>query len=159
LKKVVIAIVLILLALGGYYYFSRSKGAVGVPGTGGIQKFSTLKAAIDLGVPLKCSYSVNGNEYEGYVKGKQWRGKIKTAEGQVGEVIMKDNCMWSWGNQEKQGMKTCFEETEDGDVWDQDTTVGIEYNCMPAAVTDAEFTPPADIQFMDLDQMMQQYGQ
>ena len=111
---------------------------------------------------MKCTYKVEGYEYEGYIKGEKWRGKVKTADGKTGEVIMKDNCMWSWEEGVDQGMKTCFEETEGDDYWgggDSTTeTPDIDYNCAPTAVTDSKFNPPSNVNFMDLDQLMQ-YGQ
>ena len=127
--------------------------------------FSALKAAVDLGVPLKCSYQVDGNSYEGYVKGKQWRGMMSMADGKVGEVIVKDNCSWSWQQGDSQGSKYCFEPTEPvegeetpGDVWEQteDEENPVEYHCEPALVTDDKFTPPANIQFADMNQVMNQ---
>ena len=112
---------------------------------------------------MKCTYTVEGNEYESYIKGENYRGKIKTAEGKTGEVIIKDNCMWTWSEEEVQGIKTCFEvsDPETPDVWEQPQgAVGtnMTYTCLPAAVTDAEFTPPSNIEFMDLDAMMEGLG-
>lgn len=128
----------------------------------------TLQAAVALGVPMKCTYTVEGMEVEGLIKGKQYRGKMKNQQGQMGEVIMKDNCMWTWGEaagQGVQGVKMCFDPEEGKDIWDPESwdeaeTEGaqppdVEYRCNPAVVTDAQFQPPANIEFMDLDQMMQ----
>jgi len=42
-------------------------------------------------------------------------------------------------------------------MWDQSqegTTMDLDYKCRPAAITDAKFVPPSDVQFMDLDDMM-----
>jgi hypothetical protein len=117
--------------------------------------FKALKAAIELGIPLKCSYKINNVSYEGYVKGKQWRGKINTGQGMVGEIIMKDNCLYSWEEGKTQGMKTCF----DKDVWDTNQQGGdqnIEYICAPALVDDSQFVPPTNINFQDLSQLEQQ---
>ena len=66
---------------------------------------------------MKCTYKVEGNEYESFIKGENYRGKIKTAEGKTGEVIMKNNCMWTWTVEEAQGIKTCFEESDTGDTY------------------------------------------
>ena len=87
---------------------------------------------------------------------------MKTAEGKVGEIIIRDNCMWTWTAEEAQGMKTCFEETgpETTDVWEQPqgTTPDMAYTCLPTAVTDAKFTPPSNVNFMDLDAMKEGFG-
>jgi hypothetical protein len=125
----------------------------------------TLKEAISRGVAMKCTYQVEGSEYEGYVKGNNYRGKVQTAEGETGEVIVKDNCMWSWSENQAQGVKTCIQETdaedESEDIWDQpDSSVdtSVNYRCVPATVTDAMFTPPTNIEFMDVDAMMENFG-
>lgn len=147
----------------------RSQGAGSQSSGQGQGPFSgTLQAAVALGVPMKCTYSVEGTEVEGWIKGKQYRGKIKNQQGQMGEVLMKDNCMWTWGEaagQGVQGVKMCFDPEENKDLWDfeswdESETEGakppdVEYHCNPAVVTDAQFQPPANVEFVDLDQMMQ----
>lgn len=124
----------------------------------------SLKEAIGMGVAMKCTYEVEGNEYEGYIKGKNYRGKMVNAEGQTGEVIVKENCMWSWSENQAQGVKTCIAdedmEEEGGDIWDQPDTVdtSVNYKCLPTTVSDSMFTPPSDIQFLDIDEMMKNFG-
>jgi len=171
--KKVLPIVLVLVAiLGGVYLLKGSGGTGGTGGTGGVGKSDlftgSFEAAVKLGVPMKCTYKVEGNEYEGYVKGKNYRGMIKGADGSIGEVIMKDDCIWTWSQDEAQGIKTCLDSTdmeegeEDVDIWSQpqgSTAMDMEYNCLPAAITDAKFTPPSDIEFLDLEAMMQGFGQ
>ena len=125
----------------------------------------TLQAAVALGVPMKCTYTVEGTEVEGWIKGKQYRGKIKDQQGQMGEMLMKDSCMWTWDETKGQGVKICFDPEENKDIWEPGTweateTDGaqppdVEYHCNPAVVTDALFQPPTNIEFTDLDQMMQ----
>jgi len=114
----------------------------------------TLMDAIKLGVGMKCTYEVEGNEYEGYIKGEQYKGKMKTTEGKEAEVIVKDNCMWTWAENETQGMKICFEEseTESTNIWDQPQGAmgtDMNYKCLPAAITDAQFDPPSNIEFIN----------
>lgn len=164
LKKLLpIIVVLVVIAAGAY--FLTQKKSQSLPG-GESETFSgTLQSAIALGVPLKCSYTVEGNEYEGLVKGENYRGKIKSAQGQISEVIVKDNCIWTWSESEAQGIKTCVEEseveTESGDIWSQSEAAGtadVTYTCLPAAVDDTQFEPPAGIEFTDLNSMLQQYG-
>lgn len=131
------------------------------------EKFTgTLKEAVALGVGMKCTYNVEGNEYAGYVKGENYRGSMKNVEGQVGEVIVKDNCMWTWSEDQVQGVKMCFEETEAAEtesvsIWDREevgAAAEVAYSCMPYAVSDSQFTPPSDVQFMDMESIMEGYG-
>ena len=120
--------------------------------------FSALTAAIELGIPLRCSYTIGNTEVQGYVKGDQWRGKIRQeGEEGVAEVIMKDDCMWSWAERDERGMKMCFD-TEDGEsMWNQDeiTDTGVQYICEPAAVNDDLFDPPSEVTFTDVWDMME----
>jgi hypothetical protein len=156
---IIVGAVLVVGLLGVYMVFGRGGGAVpGVPGTGGDQPFSgTLKAAVAMGVPMKCTYTVEGAEYEGYIKGEQYMGKVKVGD-KMGSVIVKDNCMWSWEEGATQGVKLCFEPEEGSEetIWDSSDTaeLNMSYTCRPAAVTDSQFEPPNDVQFMDLDSMM-----
>jgi len=158
LKKILPVLVILAIAAGAYFFLGSKGGAgISVPGVSKSYTAKGLKAVIDLGIPMKCSYRVGDMEYEGYVKGQQWRGHIQLPNGNQAEIIFKDNCMWSW-DAKKQGTKMCFEPTEEGEtIWDepqQGTTMDLDYQCRPAAITDAKFVPPTDVNFMDLDQMM-----
>ena len=166
MKKVLpIVLVVIVVGIVGFFLMNRGDGGVSIDKTpAGLNEGETFTGslidAVKLGVAMKCTYEVEGNEYEGYVKGTNYRGKMTTAEGEIMEVIVKDNCMWSWSEEENQGIKTCFEETEmeaeEGGIWEQSgASADINYRCVPAAVTDAQFTPPANTEFMDLDSMME----
>jgi hypothetical protein len=159
LKKALPIIVAVVAVAAGWFFLKGNKTG-GLPGVGKTYTMKSLKAIIDLGVPVKCSYKVGEIEYEGYVKGQQWRGKMQQADGRQGEVIIKDNCMWSWTD-DKKGITMCFEPEEGEDsVWDNPEymTTDIEYTCRPAAITDAQFNPPADVNFMNLDDLMNPEG-
>jgi len=132
----------------------------------------TLQAAVALGVPMKCTYQVEGMEAEGFIKGKQYRGSMVSADGAKGEVIMKNNCMWTWEQDKNEGFTMCFDPEEGKDIWDpeawkeegsQTEVTGpppdMEYRCVPAVISDSQFEPPADVKFLDFDQMMQGVGQ
>lgn len=124
----------------------------------------TLMAAVKAGVPMKCTYRIGEMENEGWIQGKKYRGKMEQ-QGKVAEVIMVDNCMWSWSEEEGQGIKTCYESEEadetmwgdidEADLPDSVEVPEVEYNCRPAVIGADKFTPPANIEFMDLDAMMQ----
>jgi len=160
MKKILPIVIVAIVLLGAGAYLSLGKGekkeTLTVP-TGKqtkTEKFSALKTAVKLGVPMKCSYSIEGTETEGYIKGEQWRGKIKSQDGKTSEVIIKDDCMWSWSEEQPQGIKMCFQ-TEEGEesVWDQENTDSdIEYNCTPTVISDDKFTPPSNIEFLDMNQ-------
>lgn len=121
----------------------------------------SLKLAVEKGIPMKCTYKQGENQFEGYLKGKMWRGKMES-NGDTSEVIIKDNCMWSWNSADKtkQGAKICFEQKDEKtgqtkDVWEESGVESndVQYTCLPANVSDTTFEPPADITFIDLNQL------
>ena len=115
-------------------------------------KYQSLKAAVALGIPLKCSYKINEFEYEGYLKGKSWRGKMKNMD-KTTNIIMKDNCMFMWAEDAPGGTKMCMEE----DIWDSEDAQfeqpDMEYICTPSVFSDEKFTPPSSVEFMDLNDL------
>ena len=170
MKKIVtlLGIVSLAILLGGCSLFQ--KGGLGQAGKGvtGQGPFTgSLQAAIKLGVPMKCTYKIEDQEMEGWIKGQQYRGKVKNQEGKTGEVLMKDNCMWAWSEDEGKGVKMCFDLEEGKDMWDPEAwgmegeeyqdmaPPDVEYHCVPTVVTDAKFNPPDEVEFMDLTQMME----
>jgi len=165
LKKILPIVLVIAVGVGAFLFFQKGSG--GGINLGSNDNFSgSLLAATKLGVPMKCTYKVEGNEYVGYVKGENWRGSMKSAQGKTSEVIMKDNCMWTWEEGVPQGMTTCFEPVEgeeETDLWEgaesAATSPDVNYSCIPTVITGSTFTPPVDVEFLDLDQMMQGFGQ
>lgn len=169
LKKVIIPILILSsLILGGCFKKGEDGSGISLLGNkeeSGQPFKGSMMAAAKLGVPFKCSYSIDGEmDSEGYIKGKNYRGKMKGQDGQVGEVIMKDDCMWTWDSVKKEGVKFCFDVEEGEDIWaDMDAedyvapegfkAPDVEYDCRPAVVTDAMFTPPTDVKFLDMQEM------
>lgn len=99
-------------------------------------------------------------EYEGYIKGKNWRGNM-SQQGKTTNIILKDNCMYAWSNEAPQGTKMCFEE----DIWESEEggfeQPDVDYICTPSVFGDDKFTPPNSVKFMDLNDinsLMQNQG-
>ncbi len=126
-----------------------------------------LKDAIALGTAMKCTYRKDDNNFgTTYVKGKNVYSEY-VAEDSQGNLIMKDNCIYSWGSrQPDQGVKFCFDPSEfekmieEGQEFESQTEQSgpppdIDYNCSPTVINDSQFNPPANINFMDMQQMMQ----
>jgi hypothetical protein len=127
----------------------------------------SLTKMMGMGVPLKCSWKQDESYYgESWVKGKKSYGEI-TQEGKTAKVIFKDDCMWSWEEGNPQGFKMCVEPTEveappgggEGEV-DLSKMQGgqptdIDYQCKPALIGEDKFEPPAEVNFMSMEEMMQ----
>lgn len=170
LKKIVpIAIVVaVVLLAGGFFVYSRLTGSGGGSTTLNILKkdsaFSgTLKAALELGIPLKCSSKVEGEigqgTAEGIVQGKQYAGKMMI-KGVTQNVLMKDNCMWSWKEGTTQGIKTCFQSAEDNANTSAIPTgnpasdqMNTNVSCLPTTIGPGTFSVPGNIKFLDIDSL------
>lgn len=121
----------------------------------------TMAEIMKLGDSFVCRTSVSGVEQLTYVKQGQIYAKTNF-EGKAAEVITKDNCMWSWSAGEATGITMCFdpaevdEASEDG-VW-KDTPgqlpEDLEFSCEKSDIDDNLFTPPADVNFTSMDQLL-----
>lgn len=172
LKKVIIPILILSsLILGGC--FKKGEDGSGLSLLGNKEEKGepfkgSMMAAAKLGIPFKCSYSVDGEtQSEGYIKGKNYRGKAQAEKGKIVEMIMKDNCMWNWDEDTKEGVKFCLDTESEDSMWNFDEEdlenmdmpegyepPDMEYDCRPAIVTDSMFTPPTDVKFVDMQQML-----
>lgn len=155
-------IVLVTALVAGYSFLNKGAGLIKMPGEitksegeAGKEFTGRLQDIVKLGIPYKCTFSNNMMEGTGYIKGKNYYGEIKNSSGQEGYIIMKDNCMWNWNKDNKQGVKMCFDTVEGKDIFDQEPqgTPEGEYRCVPGNISDGKFTPPKDINFMDMDKM------
>jgi FlaG/FlaF family flagellin (archaellin) len=172
LKKglpIIIAIVVVVV-VGVLAWMFLGKGEISMPvpgaeikkeaGEAGGEFVGKIKDAVALGTPMKCTYTQGNTSGTSYIQGKKMYGEI-TAQGKQSFVIIKDNCLWSWSQGEVQGFKTCFEE----DFWEtggEATGEGqasiptdTEYRCAPAVFADSKFDPPANVNFMTMEEMMQ----
>jgi len=165
-KSLPIIITVIILIAGGYYFLTNKSSGPKSGSTSGNKTTTTenkkesfvgsLKKAIELNVPMECTYESNGTKVKSRIKGKKFSGEMKTPQG-LAYIIIKDNCMWTWQKDDKQGVKTCFK-NEDGSetsIWDDFEKKGpdTKYNCHPAVVSDSTFDIPADVSFMDIDNL------
>lgn len=161
--KQLIIIALVVVAAGAGWFFLKGDGGTGVGSL--TQKFSqkspftgSLKAAVALGVPMKCTYKVDEMEYTGYIKGKQYKGKLTMPDGQEGSVLLKGTCVYTWSETDNQGVKICYEE-EELDMWEQYAEESpLDYVCYPAVISDSEFNIPSGVSFMDMNNMMNNPG-
>ncbi len=151
----IIKIVVIIAIVGVGAYLLLSGGKVNFTGNGfNISKTSetytgTIKAAVEKGIPLKCTApkdETTGIEVvAGYIKGKNYYGEI-IQKGEPGYIIMTGNCMYSWKKGASQGAKMCFS----GDIWEQQGSSNANYSCKGAVIPDSMFTPPSDVTFLEV---------
>lgn len=181
ISPVLIPFIVVVIILGAWFLFSRSKGIDMNTGSSdqnqaasqGAQKqedgsiTGRLKDIINQNVPLKCTWSDGqGNSGTAYIKNRKYYTEIKNTEGKDGFMIMLGSCLWSWQSDNNQGIKMCFSEEESQSMWDEtaDEANGAvrtptgDYRCAPDVFSDVVFSPPSNINFVDFDQMMQDAG-
>jgi len=173
MKKVVILIVLA-VALAGYIgYANKGRDKNQDEGKSGskVEEFTgNLKEAMGLSVPMKCTMSQNGDSWTSYIKGKDMYLE-STTQGKKGYMISKDDCTYTWGDPSddetggQPGFKMCVdpEEVSDGaEEWEgkkgavkaEGVDYNLEYKCAPAVFSDDKFNPPANVEFMGMEEMM-----
>lgn len=133
------------------------------------EEFSgTLAQAMKLGVPMKCVWQTNDGSGESFVKGEDMFLKT-TMQGKNGYMIKKGDCIWSWDDSQKQGIKICQEATEaeaDDEAWTPETANfkaegvdwSVEYKCRPDIFGADKLELPSDITFTDLAEMMKGFA-
>lgn len=126
----------------------------------------TLKDLISLGIAQKCTYtSVVGADTtsgEMLINGKKFKQTIKitNAQGTTNMSSVSDGqFIYSWSDKDpNSGFKMKLDVTATSDVTPQagssagksiDLAQPYDYNCVPATVSDTDFTPPSNVKFTD----------
>lgn len=154
-KSLIYLIAIVLICVVAAFIFSKSKSreGAGTSKNGGV--FSSIEDAITKSLSLKCEYKVGENTTIAYVKGKNiriegtWEGKSNSS------AIMKDNKLWSWDSQKKEGIIFPFDMTEGQEkgTTSQSIIEGLENQkqfCKVSVFSDSMFDPPTDVKFQDL---------
>ena len=169
-KAILMALIAGLLALGGggYWYFFAREGASSTP-TGENGSFTgSLADALKVGAAMKCTWSFEGDSSVFYIKSQKMSADITPKNGPKTEMILRDNCTYIWQEGEKQGIKSCStpQEGEDYDFSEVASAsggtaeaLGAQYSCQPTVITDAQFSLPSEVEFLDLNQYLQQFAQ
>ena len=160
MKKIIIVAVLLLLA--GLVYKKMPGNKIAKPETVAEEFSGTLAQAMKLGVPMKCEWQTSEGSGESFVKGNDMYLKTMMA-GKTGYMIKKGDCVHTWSEGQKQGIKFCqtAEETVQSDketAWQPDSDSyqaegvdwNVQYKCRPEIFAGDRFELPADVQFLDM---------
>jgi hypothetical protein len=167
MNKVIIGLVALAVIGGGVWWFTKNKAALpGVtPGQQAAEEFSgTLAQAMKLGVPMKCEWTSPDGSGESYVKGEDVYAKTQ-AEGKTGFMLKKGDCVYTWSEAEKQGVKFCQlalpsptaapeadnEGQPGGNYQAQGVDMNVQYKCRPDIFSGDKFELPSDVQFLDME--------
>jgi hypothetical protein len=167
MNKIVLGLVILAVLGGGIWYLTRSKPGA-MPGANStqptVEEFSgTLAQAMNLGVAMKCEWNSPDGTGESYVKGDNLYVKTQV-EGKTGLLVKKGDCVYTWSETEKQGVKFCQEASQPDQAtqpgpWAPDNgsypvmgaDLNVQYNCRPDVFSGDRFTLPDDVQFLDME--------
>lgn len=176
-KLPIIIVVVILLVIGGFFVLAninktnaptmtqdqngqQMQAGQAMQEQEGGSFMGALKDVIAKGTAFKCTSSVDTESgqgvIEGTVQGNNYLGKANV-QGKMANILMKENCMWTWEEGKTNGFKTCFELAEgQTSMWGQYNQAALDanVNCAPTVVGPGTFNPPANVNFIDMDQAM-----
>jgi len=173
---IIIILIIIVVALAGWKFLGKGKKTTTQGGTQEGQATPTqaagesftgkIKDAFMRNIPLECTYKTDDQNFAtAHLKNKKYHAEI-TSNGKLSYVILVDNCFWMWEKDKTEGVKMCFEPQEGEDIWtdfeqqqQEGSTTDLDYNCAPSIVNDAVFTPPVNIKFTDVSEMIKNLGQ
>ena len=170
----VVVILLILLGLGGYFMFGKSKTPEKTTQTSQTPAKSaqpatntTLAGLIAMGQNLRCTFSTNGASGAStkgtfYVSKGNVKGDItmKTPDGKESQmsIIRMGDTNYIWGSALPTGIKMtlAIDKLTSGAQASQYANVNqkTDYNCIPWNVDASLFTPPANVKFTDMTNLM-----
>lgn len=163
------------LVLGyfGYNFYSKPNSIkLGVKSENlTVNKKTSIKELLGLGQEQKCTWvsEVEGDKSSGMmlIKGNKFRQSVisKTNDDKENSMEIVTDGVWTylWNPKTKeQGMKIKVTEEQKADTQKLangtlDLGKEFNYNCSPASVSDAEFVPPTDVEFMDLEALQNQF--
>jgi len=169
---IIIVLIIIIVALIGWKFMGKSKKTTNQSNNQQTTQQETknesftgkIKDAFLKGIPLKCTYKKDDQNYStGYLKDKKYYAEVMSA-GKLGYIILIDSCMWAWNKEGQQdGVKMCFAQQQNEDMWSSfeqnQKTADFDYNCAPTIVNESVFTPPTDVKFINVDDLMNQATQ
>lgn len=164
IKKVLIAVAVILLLGVGYFLWNKSKTASTTPGTqlttSQESKPSSLKDLITAGVAQTCTFEKEGSKGTVYVTTGKMRGDFETTvDSKVtkNHMIVEGNTSYIWMDGEKNGFKMSFDTSASGDSNKTttstsgtiDPTSNLDYKCGAWMVDSTMFSLPVGVTFQE----------
>jgi hypothetical protein len=182
---IIAAVVLVMLGAGLYIYQKSQNGQMDPASmmkddASALGKINgTLQDLFAKGVPMQCSFTstAEGSATSGtvYVSGQNMRGEFASTQAGENEVmsymIRTGDTTYTWSSNQQQGVKMTFSEEDAAEMQAKAEAMqkenpqafsenqSMDYDCKPWVPTLGSFTPPTDIEFMDLSAQMQQMQQ
>lgn len=164
-------IVVLLILAGAFYVLGKSKKtqtetpasqATEAPES---EQSGSIKSLLSMGKNVACdvSYDMDQNKTSGkvYVSGGKMSGdfSITTADGKTMDthMIQDETYIYSWSSIAPQGTKMKIEAADasptaapSGQPASLNVDQQVKYKCSPWSVDSSKFTPPSNVQFMDI---------
>jgi len=161
MKRLFVLIVILLAACGGTTTTEDSPDTAPEPPKE--QTFSTLEAAMNSGLGMKCTFDYQGNKGTVAVKGEMYHTEV-TADGQRAHSMSDGENMYVWAEGQEEGImitKAQLEEAEKEQGEDVqygmfDTEQEYDFVCLPSVVSGTSFVPPSDVTFIDVETFVEQ---
>jgi hypothetical protein len=132
--------------------------------------FTSIKDALIRGQSLKCQFTdESGKKTTVYFKKDFVRGMYNDEKEVMNNFLYRDKKMYTWGDKTKEGMiiatdtisvvPTIKQTNKNEQTSTQDYIEQYEkywQNCKAETVSDTLFTPPSDVQFQNMSDLMQQ---
>ncbi|MDO8497428.1 MAG: hypothetical protein Q7S61_02680 [bacterium] len=173
---IVVAVIVILLGAGGFFFMSKDSTNTKSPTDEVSQEGMTektggpksIKDLFSLGTAQQCTFkdtAENGGTV--YVSGGKMRGDFTTVSGNKtiqSHMIRDDKTSYVWMEGETMGYKMSVESTNQtspqGGTTNTQGSIDLDkkadYSCKPWVVSESMFQMPSNVQFTDLNAMMQQ---
>ena len=164
----IIGAVVLVVAIGGYLLLN--KGANPLSQTSGPQNAEQVENmmmnAFEGSGSVKCTFQDETSSGITYVKNGMVRVESSgSSEGQNGNVIMKNDTLWTWETGSLEGfmMKNVSQYQDDPNVPEESKTTTDEIRnrmeqnqaqCTNENIQDSVFDPPANVVFQDFSAMM-----
>ena len=173
-----VVLILVLLGVGGYFYFKSNnvamKPSVGMAGSkesSGGNVFTSIKDALSKSLSLQCNFKdEQGQDTTTYIKAGGVRVVMNNTKdaSQPNNVMMKDKKMYMWSDKTKEGFTFTLDvpvvsPTVKGNVSENNTGASkqdsilatiekYKNDCKPAVIADSFFAVPTDVKFQDMSE-------
>lgn len=173
-KRVLITSILILLVLfvagASYLKFRNNSNQLGNNTTVDKSVFTSVKDALTKNVTLACEFNEDESTFKSYIKNGAVRvSTTENTQTQAGEMLMKDNKMYIWDSNSKEGFVYDIPKDTEGDnekvgMTGQAVVSSESYldmidkykdSCKVATLDDSFFTPPSDVKFQDMSKFLE----
>jgi len=174
-NKTLIIVIALIIIVAGFLGYSKLAGKTSTNPSVTIQNdqnktegavTGTIKGLLEKGLTQKCTITYPDNEGTGtmYLSGRKFSSEftMNVGEGQkiTGYSVSDGNYIYIWSNASTTGTKMKIDTALENAPTGTDTTQGgnlneeLKFNCSGWTLDQAKFTPPSNIQFNDLTNLL-----